>query len=292
MNKSACNYSRLKLTFNCSLDAGNFPDIALSGVRADGSKSCGFKIPMAWLSGYAAMFAGMGITILVQSSSITTSALTPLVGVGVIKLERMYPTVLGANIGTTVTGVLAALAADGSALANTLSVAYAHLFFNLSGIVVWYTLWFLRPVPIALARGLGNTTARYRWFPLAYLAFAFFIIPTVFVILSVSSMVATTVVFVILVVGTLFVAVVNFLQDNKPHMLPGFLETWNFLPLCLRSLEPYDRMFCARMTCCSKKDEVVPEEAEHKEDVELGKLANAPKASDLEIATARLNVDM
>ena len=58
-------------------------------------------VPMGWLSGYAAIGVGFAITIAVQSSSITTSALTPLVGVGVIKLERMYPTVLGANIGTT-----------------------------------------------------------------------------------------------------------------------------------------------------------------------------------------------
>ena len=78
------------------------------------------RIPMGWLSGYLAMLVGMGITICVQSSSITTSALTPLVGIGVLKVERMYPTVLGANIGTCITGVLAALAADASKLALTL----------------------------------------------------------------------------------------------------------------------------------------------------------------------------
>ena len=78
------------------------------------------RIPMGWLSGYLAMLVGMGITICVQSSSITTSALTPLVGIGVLKVERMYPTVLGANIGTCITGVLAALAADASKLAYTL----------------------------------------------------------------------------------------------------------------------------------------------------------------------------
>ena len=66
------------------------------------------------------MLVGLGITICVQSSSITTSALTPLVGIGVLKVERMYPTVLGANIGTCITGVLAALAADASKLALTL----------------------------------------------------------------------------------------------------------------------------------------------------------------------------
>merc|ERR1711998_148311 len=101
-----------------------------------------------WLSGYLAMAMGVFITICVQSSSITTSALTPLVGVGVIKIERMYPTVLGANIGTTITGVLAALAADGSKIAITLQVAYCHLFFNIFGILIWYSIPSMRAIPV------------------------------------------------------------------------------------------------------------------------------------------------
>ena len=107
------------------------------------------------------MLVGMGITICVQSSSITTSALTPLVGIGVLKVERMYPTVLGANIGTCITGVLAALAAAPEKLALTLQVAYAHLFFNVTGIFIWYGIWPLRAVPIRLAKALGDTTAKY-----------------------------------------------------------------------------------------------------------------------------------
>ena len=100
---------------------------------------CGnFTLAMNWASGYLAIIVGLLPTLAVQSSSITTSALTPLVGVGVIKLERMYPAVLGANIGTCITGILAALAADASKLVLTLQVAYAHLLFNLTGILIWY----------------------------------------------------------------------------------------------------------------------------------------------------------
>ena len=62
---------------------------------------------MKWLAGYVSMACGFVLTILCQSSSITTSAMTPLVGLGVINLERIYPLVLGANLGTTVTGILA-----------------------------------------------------------------------------------------------------------------------------------------------------------------------------------------
>merc|ERR1711998_24624 len=195
---------------------GHVPDINLGGMT----------IPMGWLSGYIAMACGLGITICVQSSSITTSAITPLVGVGVIKLERMYPVVLGANIGTCLTGVLAALAADGSKLALTLQVAYCHLFFNLSGIVLFYVIWPLRAIPINAAKFLGRTTGKYKWFAPFYLFMCFFLIPLIFFGVS------------------LFVVTVNTLQTRKPDVLPGLLKDWSFLPAPMRSLEPMDRILC------------------------------------------------
>ncbi|XP_011478550.1 sodium-dependent phosphate transport protein 2A isoform X2 [Oryzias latipes] len=73
--------------------------------------------PFGWLAGYVAMFVGAGITFVVQSSSVFTSAMTPLVGIGVISLERAYPLTLGSNIGTTATALLAALASPGNKLA-------------------------------------------------------------------------------------------------------------------------------------------------------------------------------
>jgi len=74
------------------------------------------------------------LTILVQSSSIFTSTLTPLVGLGVITIERVYPFTIGSNIGTTVTGIMAALTAkNGQELRNSLQVALCHTFFNIIG---------------------------------------------------------------------------------------------------------------------------------------------------------------
>jgi sodium-dependent phosphate cotransporter len=57
-----------------------------------------------------------------QSSSVFTSTLTPLVGTGLVELRRAYPLTLGSNIGTTTTGLLAALAADGEKLRDSLQV--------------------------------------------------------------------------------------------------------------------------------------------------------------------------
>jgi sodium-dependent phosphate cotransporter len=205
-------------------------------------------IPTSGIAGYLRIMAGFGLTICVQSSSITTSALTPLVGVGVIELEAMYPAVLGANIGTTVTGVLAALAADGEKLRYTLAVAYSHLFFNITGIVIFYVIWPMRKIPIGMAKTLGNVTAKYRWFPIFYIIFMFMIVPTIFVLLSMASTVLCVIVFLLIVVGIIFIATVNWMQINKKDSLPASLQSWDSLPLWMRSLEPYDKMCCC---CCA-----------------------------------------
>jgi sodium-dependent phosphate cotransporter len=126
------------------------------------------------INGYLAMLVGTGITILVQSSSITTSTLTPLVGMGVLQLEQMFPLTLGANIGTTVTAILASLVAD---TIDALQVALAHLFFNISGILIFYPVPFMRRLPINAARKLGKATRIWRGFPILYIAIMFFIIP-------------------------------------------------------------------------------------------------------------------
>jgi len=127
-----------------------------------------------WWGGYIAIAIGCGVTIMVQSSSITTSTLTPLVGVGVITLEQMLPLTLGANIGTTITGLLAAMV---SAKKNSLQVALAHLSFNIFGVLLWYPYWRLREIPLKMARFLGELAYLYRWFPLAYIFIAFVIVP-------------------------------------------------------------------------------------------------------------------
>ncbi|CAJ1957871.1 unnamed protein product [Cylindrotheca closterium] len=132
------------------------------------------------INGYLAILIGAGITILVQSSSITTSVLTPLVGVGALRLEQMLPLTLGANIGTTVTGFLAALLGN----KNGMQVALAHLFFNITGIVIWYPVPFMRNIPLNAARALGRSTRLFRGFPLIYIAVAFIAMPLVFLGIS------------------------------------------------------------------------------------------------------------
>jgi len=124
--------------------------------------------------GYISMLVGMGATIAVQSSSITTSTLTPLVGVGVISLRQMLPLTLGANIGTTCTGLLAAMV---SGKRNALQIALCHLSFNIFGILVWYPLPVMRNVPLKMATYLGVFAFNFKWFPIAYIVAAFVVLP-------------------------------------------------------------------------------------------------------------------
>ena len=128
---------------------------------------------------YLNMVVGMGITIMVQSSSITTSTLTPIAAVGLITLEEMFPLTLGANIGTTLTGIMGATVATSNPV-EAMQVALCHLFFNLFGIALWYPVPIMRAVPLRMCRFLGHMTAHPeygRLFPLAYLSLAIFIVP-------------------------------------------------------------------------------------------------------------------
>ncbi len=86
-------------------------------------------------AGAGALLVGLVMTVAVQSSSITTSILVPLVAAGVLTLRNAFPVTLGANLGTTVTALLASIAADSS---DALVIALAHVTFNILGILIFY----------------------------------------------------------------------------------------------------------------------------------------------------------
>ena len=123
---------------------------------------------------------GILITAVVQSSSITTSLIIPLAGAGLISLRKILPYTLGANIGTTVTAILAAMATDSSV---ALTVAFSHLCFNIFGIIVFYPLKF---IPIKLAEFVGEHATKSRkhlvFFIIGYLMLYFVPIFLIFIL--------------------------------------------------------------------------------------------------------------
>ncbi len=131
-------------------------------------------------SGLIGMAVGTVVTIAVQSSSITTSILIPLCASGILLVRNAYPITLGANIGTTITALLAAL---GAGAIDGLTIAVTHTLFNLAGIVLLYPWSRVRYLPVALAERLADVAMTRKPLALAYLVGVFLILPIVGIVL-------------------------------------------------------------------------------------------------------------
>jgi len=144
-------------------------------TKAEGSFAKGLAT-----GGLGAMAMGLAITVGVQSSSITTSLMVPLIGAGIIPIETAFAATLGANIGTTITALLASLTGTPQAV----TVALVHTLFNVSGILIIYPFKAIRNIPIRLAQGLARKTAEKKYFAFIYMIGVFFLMPLVFVLID------------------------------------------------------------------------------------------------------------
>ena len=123
------------------------------------------------------ILVGIVVTAMVQSSSITTSLLVPLGAAGILRLEQALPITIGANIGTTVTALLAALAGSGANAVVGLEIALVHLLFNLTGLVMIYPLQATRNIPLRGARFLTSLAIRSRKLTLLWVGALFYGVP-------------------------------------------------------------------------------------------------------------------
>ncbi|HLT15472.1 MAG TPA: Na/Pi symporter [Acidimicrobiales bacterium] len=130
--------------------------------------------------GTAAIALGMVITIAVQSSSITTSVMVPLAAAGIVTTRNVYPMAIGANIGTTATALLAAMAASRP---EAITIALVHTLFNVSGTLLYYPVPAMRALPVRLADGLAEMAMRRRSAVLAYVVVTFLVVPAFGVLL-------------------------------------------------------------------------------------------------------------
>ncbi|MCX7785193.1 MAG: Na/Pi symporter [candidate division WOR-3 bacterium] len=121
---------------------------------------------------------GLITTAIIQSSSVTTSLIIPLVGAGILSIYKILPYTIGANIGTTVTAILASLA-----IGNPLGIqiAFAHFGFNLIGACIWYPA---RIVPIKLALFFGKIASKNRFLAILYIIVVFYLVPIIIFIIT------------------------------------------------------------------------------------------------------------
>ena len=128
-------------------------------------------------SAVLSILTGIVVTAMVQSSSVTTSLLVPLGAAGLLRLEQALPITIGANIGTTVTALLAALAVSGPNAIYGLQIALVHLVFNLTGMLVIYPLQITRRVPLASARYVTKLALRSRKWTMFWVVALFYGVP-------------------------------------------------------------------------------------------------------------------
>ena len=95
---------------------------------------------------------------------------------------------------------------------------------------------------------MGNTTASYRWFALAYIISVFVLIPAAVFSLSLAGIHVFLGVFIPIFIVIIIIIIINYLQKRCPSRLPVLLQTWGFLPKPLRSLQLCDA--CIQKCCC------------------------------------------
>ena len=131
-----------------------------------------------------AIMVGIVATVMVQSSSITTSLLVPLAGAGLLTLEQAFPITLGANLGTTVTAMLAALAATGPNAKAGITIALVHFLFNLTATTIIYPVPRIREIPLNAARRLAAIAVVSKKWALLYIVVLFYGLPALFAFLD------------------------------------------------------------------------------------------------------------
>jgi sodium-dependent phosphate cotransporter len=129
--------------------------------------------------------SGFVATVALQSSSLTTSLMVPLVATNKVSLRKAFPFIMGANVGTTTTALLAAMVASGSGSSSAaLAVAFTHVLFNLFGVLVMYPLPRLRGIPVWLADRLGQLSYQNRLYGVAYVVITFFVLPFLLILIT------------------------------------------------------------------------------------------------------------
>jgi len=124
-----------------------------------------------------ALLSGLVVTLIVQSSTLTTVLIVPLAGAGIMTLAQVYPFTLGANIGTPITALMSATAIAGEYQAVALQIAFVHLLYNGLAVVLFALIPPLWRLPLQAAQALANGATRSRLVVPAYILGVFFVVP-------------------------------------------------------------------------------------------------------------------
>ncbi|CAF4505611.1 unnamed protein product, partial [Rotaria sp. Silwood2] len=182
------------------------------------------------------------------------SILTPLVGLQVLALERNYELTIGANIGTTITALLASLTQTGLFFRQSIQIGLTHFLFNLSGCILWYILPYFRRIPIYLSRQIGQIVSEYRWFALVYITIIFFLFPLILLILALIHWIVASIFLLCIFLLIILILIIKYFQKTNPNKLPTILQSWSFLPRSFRSFSYWDHRLetSIKYICCQR----------------------------------------
>lgn len=125
------------------------------------------------------LLLGMVITAIIQSSSVTTSLMVPMAAAGLLTVEQVFPVALGANVGTTITALLASLAGNAAGL----TIAIVHTLFNVFGILLFYAIPYTRKLPLFLANYMGAVAKKSPLSAVLFVVLPFFVVPGLLIFL-------------------------------------------------------------------------------------------------------------
>lgn len=108
---------------------------------------------------------GMAFTAIIQSSTATTGLVIIMVGAGAMRVDSGLFVILGTNIGTCVTAIIASIGTS----TNSRRTAFFHLLFNVVGTVVFTVIiWIFRDQVVWILSHLGGPQWQIAWFHFAF----------------------------------------------------------------------------------------------------------------------------
>lgn len=124
-----------------------------------------------------AILSGLVVTLIVQSSTLTTVLIVPMAGAGIFTLAQVYPFTLGANLGTPITALMSATAITGEYQVVALQIAIVHFLYNGLGVALFAAIPPLYRLPMRSAQALAIGARRSPWIVPGYILGVFFVIP-------------------------------------------------------------------------------------------------------------------
>jgi sodium-dependent phosphate cotransporter len=124
---------------------------------------------------------GAGLTAFIHSSTVTTSLAVPLSAQGAVVVRKLVPFIIGANIGTTLTALIASIGRSEAGL----SLAFSHLLFNLLFGALVFFVPIVQMTLLQAARKVAGVFAQKRSIALLFLVLFYFALPLLAIFVSV-----------------------------------------------------------------------------------------------------------